>query len=80
LNIEGLKAKLDDLRVKSSAVLKANNDFATARINRDKVLYGKGGIYPVGKMAKDYIRSVTGINGSIDRELGKIRFKTKTVK
>jgi hypothetical protein len=80
LGVEGLKAKLADLKAKSSAVAKAANDLATARINRDKVFYGRGGIHQTGMTVKEYIRSVTGIRSANAREAGKVRFARKRIR
>jgi hypothetical protein len=75
--IEGLKAKLSELKAIMAAVSKAANDFTTARINRDEAYYGAHGISFTSRMVKEYVRSITGVRSQTSMALGKIVFKTK---
>lgn len=61
LTIEGLKAKLVDLETKSKAVTQAFVDHSNARIARDEVFAGSGGVHETTKAVKDYIRGAFGI-------------------
>lgn len=72
LKVTTLTAVLTDLQAKSLAIAKAENALANARIARNKVLFGKGGVHENGLAVKEYIRSIFGVRSEPARELGKI--------
>jgi len=61
LTIDALKTKLSDLQAKSKAVTQAYVSFSNARIARDEVFNGFGGVRETTKAVKDYIRGAFGI-------------------
>jgi hypothetical protein len=73
LKVETLKAVLTDLKTRSQAYATSQNALASARIARNTVLYGKGGVYETGTAVKEYIRSVYGMRSEPSRELSKVR-------
>lgn len=73
LQVEGLKALLSDLKMKSLVVANTANALANARISRNKVLNGKGGVFETATAVKEYIRSVFGVRSEPAKELGKLQ-------
>jgi hypothetical protein len=73
LKLESLHTVLVELRTTSQAVAESANALANARIHRNKVLFGKNGMYETGTAVKEYIRSVFGVRSEPARELGKLR-------
>jgi hypothetical protein len=73
LKVDALESTLNELHAKSKAVNTAANALAKARIQRNKVLLGKKGMYEIGTAVKEYIRSVFGVRSEVSRELGKLR-------
>jgi hypothetical protein len=72
LKVTALKTVLTDLQTRTQHIAKAQNALANARIARNKVLYGRGGVYETGTGVKNYIRSIYGMNSESSRELAKI--------
>jgi hypothetical protein len=73
LKVTALKTFLTELRTATKDVGNATNAFATARINRNKVMLGKGGVIETSTAVKEYIRSVFGVRSEPDKELSKLR-------
>jgi hypothetical protein len=68
-----LRAMVADLLGASQAVANAGNALTNARIHRNKVFFGKDGIFETGNAVKDYIRSVFGVSSEPARQIGKLR-------
>lgn len=73
LKLPALNSLLVQLRQSSAAVDKAGQVLAMARINRNKVMFGKDGVHETGTAVKEYIRSVMGVRSEVAKELGKLR-------
>jgi len=73
LQVSALTNLLTELKLKTQQVAKAANEFATVRIERNKVLAGKNGMYETAAAVKEYIRSVFGVRSEAARELGKLK-------
>lgn len=58
--VDGLKARLAELQAVNLAALQAKVNLSNARIARDKVLDGPGGVVEVMAQAKNYIRAKFG--------------------
>jgi hypothetical protein len=72
LSVAGLKATLADLRNTSKAVADTGNALASARMHRNQVFYGKGGLLETATAVKEYIRSVFGVRSEPAKELSKL--------
>jgi hypothetical protein len=76
LKKEGLKAYLEDLRKKNTAVIAAADPLNNARILRNQVLYNdKTGLVATALMAKAYIKSVFGATDPTFKAISKLAFK-----
>ena len=73
LKLTALHAFLIELQDALTAVADAANAMVTARISRNKVMIGKGGVIETGNAVKEYIRSVFGVRSEPAKELGKLR-------
>lgn len=73
LQVVSLKAMHSDLKMKSLIVANTANTLANARISRNRVLFGKEGMFETGTSVKEYIRSVFGVRSEPAKELGKLR-------
>lgn len=73
LKVSALEQRLQSLHANTKAVHTAANALATARIQRNKVMLGKEGVFETGTAVKEYIRSVFGVRSEVSRELGKLR-------
>jgi hypothetical protein len=73
LKLTTLDLVLADLRNTTKAVNQTAHALAIARMQRNKVLLGKGGVYETGTAVKAYIRSVFGMRSDSSRELSKLR-------
>ena len=74
LQVAALRTMVADLRKASLAVANAANALSNARMHRNKVLFGKDGMFETGNAVKDYIRSVFGVSSEPARQIGKLRF------
>lgn len=73
LKVSALEQRLNSLHASTKAVDTAANALANARIQRNKVMLGKEGLFEIGTAVKEYIRSVFGVRSEVSRELGKLR-------
>ncbi len=73
LQLPALQAFVTGLRNASGSVSKAANALANARIHRNEMLFGKGGMYETANAVKDYIRSVFGVSSEPVKELSKLK-------
>ncbi len=73
LQVTSLKHLLAELRSLSVAVAQSAHILAKARMHRNLVMLGKGGMNETGNEVKEYIRSVFGVRSEPAREIGKLR-------
>jgi hypothetical protein len=74
LQVSALRETLAEMKSVSVEVAQAANALANARMHRNEVMLGKGGMNETGNAVKEYIRSVFGVRSEPARELGKLRF------
>jgi hypothetical protein len=78
LKIDGLRAKLEDLRTLNRVVGRSTEQLRVARSQRKVLLFkGSDSLYEVGKMAKGYVKSVYGYKGDTNVAIRKISFTKK---
>ncbi len=73
LQVTALRKMAANLRNASVAVASTSNALANARIHRNAVLHGKGGMFETADAVKDYIRSIFGVRSEPAREIGKLK-------
>jgi hypothetical protein len=73
LQVATLQVMVTELRNASVAVAKAYNELANARMHRNRVMFGEGGLFETANAVKDYIRSVFGVRSEPAKELTKLR-------
>ncbi len=73
LQVAALRTMVADLRNASRTVANSANALSNARMHRNKVLFGKDGMFETGNAVKDYIRSVFGVSSEPAKQVGKLR-------
>lgn len=73
LMLPALQAVVAELRNASLMVARTANALANARMKRNSIFLGKGGMFEISNAVKDYIRSVFGVTSEPVKELNKLK-------
>jgi len=78
LQVASLRSKLEELRTLNRVVDRSSEQLRVARSERDALMYnGDNSVYQVGKLAKDYVKSIYGYKGATNVAVRKISFTKK---
>lgn len=73
LQVPGLKASLQELRLANEAVANAYSRWSQARIHRNQLLYGASGVHNTAMAIKQQVRARFGYTSAEAAEVGKIQ-------